>query len=277
MSAMIDSKLWQRTLEDPHDGTDPARQRLKTALINMRSRTAELVQLIPGDCKGLTVHDVTHLDALWEMADLIAGDNFPINPAEAFVWGAAVLIHDAGMTIAAYPGGINDLVQTDEWKDIAFLYLKENGIEPSSLLIQSPPFNLRSSIIFSVLRRLHARQAENLVAAQWPLPSTKDSVRLLEDQQLRAAFGHSIGRIASSHHLDISRLTQQLRPSVGAASDTPPAWTVNEVKLACLLRCADAAHMDRRRAPSVAYALTKPEGISSLHWNFQNKMNKPTI
>jgi hypothetical protein len=34
--------------------------------------------------------------------------------------------------------------------------------------------------------------------------------------------------------------------------------------------------MDRRRAPSLTYALIKPFGVSDTHWRFQNKLNKPT-
>ena len=59
--------------------------------------------------RDYTVHDLSHLDALWEMADLIVGTNFILNPAEAFVFGVAVLLHDAGMTVAAYPGGMEEL------------------------------------------------------------------------------------------------------------------------------------------------------------------------
>ncbi|MBA2593659.1 MAG: hypothetical protein M3495_02490 [Pseudomonadota bacterium] len=51
---------------------------------------------------GLTVHDITHLDALWRVADQIAGPDYPINPAEAFVLGGAFLLHDAAHVMAGH-------------------------------------------------------------------------------------------------------------------------------------------------------------------------------
>jgi hypothetical protein len=101
-------------------------------------------------------------------------------------------------------------------------------------------------------------------------------VSLLEVEHLRAAYGRSIGRIAHSHHWDIERVNSELRQTVGAATDLPTEWTTNERKIACLLRCADAAHIDHRRAPSMLYTLSRPKGDSDKHWRFQNKLNKAT-
>jgi hypothetical protein len=71
--------LWNRSLGPrSNDEHQHARERLRTALLIMRSNTAHLVKFIPKDCEGLTVHDVTHLDALWEMADMIAGNEFDL-------------------------------------------------------------------------------------------------------------------------------------------------------------------------------------------------------
>ena len=270
--------LWKRTLApqqgDPHQR---ARERLRTALLNMRNHAAELVTLIPKDCKDLTVHDVSHLDALWEMADIISGSEFDLNPAEAFVFGASVLIHDSGMSVASYPGGLDDIKKTTQWRDAAFSACRRAGIEPTDALAQNPPSELLPSILFFVLRALHAKHAEDLVFTTWPLPGTGETVRLLEDLQLRTSYGRTIGRIAHSHHWNIERVVQQLRNSVGAATDLPQEWKVDEIKVACLLRCADAAHIDHRRAPSMLYALLNPKEPASVHWNFQNKLNKPTI
>src|SRR5215204_4181255 len=116
--------LWRRTLglQDESDQFAGARDTLRDAYLSMRKNAAELVKLIPQDCRSLTVHDITHLDALWETADLISGPDFPINPAEAFVFGAAILLHDAGMTVAAYPGGMAEIAQTTEWKDAVYAF-----------------------------------------------------------------------------------------------------------------------------------------------------------
>lgn len=54
-------------------------------------------------------------------------------------------------------------------------------------------------------------------------------------------------------------------------------WTVDSLKLACLLRAADAAHIDERRAPRFLALLLRPEGTSQHHWNFQSKLAKPRL
>ncbi|MGJ5046805.1 HD domain-containing protein [Bradyrhizobium oligotrophicum] len=272
------SFLWRSTLAaQQNDEFVQQRERLRTAYLSLRDNAKQLVSLIPSDCQGLTVHDVTHLDALWEMGSLICGDRFELNPSEAFVFGAAVLLHDAGMSIASYPGGLSQLVETTEWRDNAASVLKKNSIPATPEAITNPPGTLRGEIVFQTLRDLHARHAEELASVQWQ-GRTGAQLRLIEDQEIRTAFGSSIGRIAHSHHWPINRLVGgSLTPRLGAPAFAPTAWTVNEIKIACMLRCADAAHMDRRRAPSLTYALTKPQGVSDDHWRFQNKLNKPTV
>jgi hypothetical protein len=51
----------------------------------------------------MTIHDATHVNALWEIASIVTHDSFDINPTEVFVFGAAVLLHDEVMTFAAFP------------------------------------------------------------------------------------------------------------------------------------------------------------------------------
>lgn len=260
-----------------NDVHEEQRNKLRNAFIGMRANASELVKLIPIDCKGLTVHDITHLDALWETADAIAGEEFDLNPAEAFVFGCAVLTHDAGMSVAAFPGGMPEVTSTDEWSDIVYSIFRRTGTRnPRRETIFNPPSPIREEAIFSTIRSLHAKQAEKLCSIQWTSPSTGNKLSLLEDQSLVLAYGRSIGQIAHSHNWSIDRLLVELRTNIGAASNLPPEWGVNEVKIACLLRCADAAHIDHRRAPSMLYALQRPEGFSDLHWRFQNKLNKVT-
>ena len=83
--------LWQRTLAPQGDPLDARREVLRQALLGFRERVAALVQTLGAELPGLTVHDITHLDGLWRVADQIAGPDYPINPAEAFVLGGAFL------------------------------------------------------------------------------------------------------------------------------------------------------------------------------------------
>src|SRR3546814_5786131 len=52
---------------------------------------------------------------------------------------------------------------------------------------------------------------------------------------------------------------------------------VDKVKLACLLRVADAIHLDSRRAPRFIRTITNPTGVSALHWAFQERIARPHL
>ncbi len=113
------TRLWETTLAlqpdpDPHAAE---RGRLRNAFERFRDRAGLLAGEIPQDLRDFTVHDLPHIDALWEMATLIAGPDYSINPAEAFVLGGSFLVHDLGLSIAAYPGGLDEVRQHQLWKD----------------------------------------------------------------------------------------------------------------------------------------------------------------
>jgi hypothetical protein len=275
-----ETDLWKRTLEARAAGTDSHsqdRDKLRAAYLSMRERAAPLVALGHIECQGLTVHDVTHLDALWEMADLIVGSDFEVNPVEAFAFGAAVLVHDAGMAVAAYEGGLQAIKATTTWKDTVAGLLRSDGVAITPETLENPPANLLQAAIFSTLRSLHAAQAEELVTRKWNVPGSGDPVYLLDDRDLRDFYGKRIGRIAHSHHWSIEEVGAQMMDQVGALASFPSEWVLNEVKVASMLRCADAAHIDQLRAPTMLFALQQPVGVSLSHWGFQNKLSRPTL
>lgn len=264
--------LWKRTLE-PREGDPLADERatLRTAYLGMRKRVEPIAAGVHHDCNGLTVHDVTHLDALWETADKVIGEEYPVNPVEAFVFGAAALIHDAALAIAAYPNGLDDLKQTKAWRDAVRSALRRNDRDPDSVDLSDPPTEIIDSVIFNVLRLTHAEQAEKMMAMKWGDPK---ELYLLESTDLRLFYGSRIGRIAHSHHWDIERVASEFSKEVSAMTDLDSSWILNEVKVACMLRCTDASHIDERRAPKMLYAIKNPEGVSRDHWVFQGKMGQ---
>ncbi len=219
--------------------------------------------------KGYTVHDVSHLDALWEMADLIAGPDFQLNPAEAFVFGLGVLLHDAGMSVMAYPGGIDELVSTSTWAE------QSQGFGVAGQELHLIPAGIKSSLVTNVLRLLHAEQAENLATQTWCLGSKY--FHIIEDDDLRNHYGPIAGKVAHSHHWDSNTLHAKFSSTLGSYGEMPAAWTVDAVKVATLLRCSDAAHIDHRRAPRRLFAMARPTGFSEVHWNFQSKLAKPYV
>ena len=70
---------------------------------------------------------------------------------------------------------------------------------------------------------------------------------------------------------------RNLQPRVNAGPKVPAAWFVSPLKIACLLRVADAAHIDHRRAPRFLRAVLRPNPISDVHWAFQTKLGKPSL
>ncbi len=263
--------IWKAAFEASRTDATPEEQaRLAGCYDAMRTRASMLVAKIASDLPHMTVHDVTHLDALWEMAAIAAGENVELNPAEAFVFGGAILLHDAAMTLAAFPGGIAELREQTEWRDLLARYLAS---VPAGDTAAAKEAEDRATA--DALRLLHAKQAENLPMISWIGPQ-KQPMFIIEDQQVRNFYGQKIGKIAYSHWWGISKVEEELSGTLGALPDVTNC-TVDLLKVACLLRVADAMHLDQRRAPAFEFALVQPTGVSADHWKFQERMAKPFV
>ena len=240
---------------------------LRTALLKMRDQVAFLVGEIPLDLKNFTVHDITHLDALWSIASEIAGEGYSLNPIEAFVFGGAVLLHDAGMSSAAYPRRSDCYKTTASWRSAARKY----AVNTDNLSAGE-----QAQVILQVLRDEHATRALELITSEWRTPDNRKRM-LLEDSSLRQKFGLFIGQIAASHWWGHDKLRLSLDRIVPAPPPFPTAWRLDLLKLASLLRVADAAHLDERRAPGFLWALRQRslDEEANKHWLFQNRLTQP--
>jgi hypothetical protein len=137
-------------------------------LRDLREKARTLVDRIRTDMPYLTVHDITHLDALWEIGSTIAGPSYSLTAAEGYVFGAAVLLHDAAMCLAAFPRGLAEIAETDEWKDtIVMLFVEGHGAHPKPEEILDPPKEIVERAVPVVLRQIHARRAEQLPRTKW--------------------------------------------------------------------------------------------------------------
>jgi hypothetical protein len=153
------STLWQSAF-GTSDDADEARGRFRNAYLSLRSKAEDLVSFIVKDMPGYTVHDISHLDALWEVGSQIAGTGYRLNPAEGFVLGGAILLHDAAMTIAAFPNGLEEIKMTTEWKDSLSIW-HERSDRPTNLA------HLEQAVLTDVLRQLHATKARTLPTQAW--------------------------------------------------------------------------------------------------------------
>ncbi|MBJ7439901.1 MAG: hypothetical protein JHD35_12850 [Sphingopyxis sp.] len=265
------SALWKAAFENGRvDATPDEQTRLASCYEGMRQRASALVAKIVGDLPHMTVHDVTHLDALWEMASIATGESFDLNPAEAFVFGGAILLHDAAMTLAAFPGGMAELREQTEWRDLHARYVASVPVGDTAAAKEA-----ENRATADALRLLHAKQAENLPIISWMGPQ-KQPMFIIEDQHIRNFYGQKIGKIAYSHWWGIARVDEELSGTLGALPDVTNC-TVDLLKVACLLRVANAMHLDQRRAPAFDFALVQPTGISADHWKFQERMAKPYV
>jgi len=269
MESYQQSPLWSQAFNDANDGFDKQRNALASAFADFRDRVSMLVAQIHKDMPSLTVHDITHIDALWWTASEIAGPDYFLNPAEAFVLGGAFLLHDSAHCIAAYPGGLDEVMALPEWE----MYCSLLGFNSSELIKGTDQFQ---QVLFEVLRSLHPKQARVLARQSWSVSNGKEAIYLLPQDDLRRAYAEVIGEIAESHwhsHHQLEYLHQ--KKIMPPAYLGPVPWTVDVLKLALLLRTADAAHIDSQRAPRFLQALVNPTGISLAHWNFQTKLNRP--
>lgn len=270
MEAFETSSIWKKTLGKSNELQFPVEtEELRTAFLKFRINTSHLVSRISLILPGLTQHDISHLDALWDVASLIVGDDFPINPLEAFILGGAILIHDSALCFEAYSEGQEGIRQTVQWKD-AYSELFDE-------MSKADDEDIKKQADFAALRELHAKQAESLLEKSWVDPDNGEQVYLLENQTLRKHLGKLIGQIAASHHWDIEALPAKLSHQQNAMPNYPREWRIDSVKIACILRCADAAHIDNLRAPDFLHALLKRNGISFSHWQAQNKLSKVDI
>ena len=80
---------------------------------NARLLAGEIASILP----EYTVHDISHIDALWEMTDIFLSTDYFLSPIECFVLGGAFILHDLGMIFAAYPEGRSGIQKQNIWRD----------------------------------------------------------------------------------------------------------------------------------------------------------------
>ena len=250
------TSLWKKTLGI---NSDQSIERLRTSYLIMRDHTQGLLDEVRRDFPNLTDHSVKHVDSLWRIASLITGDDYHINPLEGFILGCSFLVHDSILSYKAF-GGKDALRDTIEWKDsyqdiVGTEFDTEEG---------------KQKLDFNIIRQLHAKKCGEILCR--PFDSLDgNKYYLLSDDEMRNHFSQLIGEIASSHHWETEQILS-LPSQVNGLSSLSVDWTICPRKLACILRCADAAAIDSGRAPDYLFRLLRLNGVSKDHWVAQNRM-----
>ena len=252
--------MWQRTFAESND---PNVTRLATSLRSARDRVGKLTSRIAASLPCLTMHDLSHLDGLWTIAGTIAGKDFDLNPLEGYLFGTAVLLHDAALCFEAYSGGQNAVRATVQWRDANKRRLA-NEREPDM-----------GATDFEALRSLHATRAASLATDPWATEEGPEYI--IDDADLRSQYGPLIGEIASSHHWNIDHVAERFSVPRPPAAFLSHDWTSDPLKVACLLRAADAGHMDSSRAPTFLLKILEMNSISRAHWIAQNHLGQLTV
>lgn len=241
----------------------------------MRECAGQLSLEIGSDLPEFTRHDLSHMDALWELANLIAGPGITFNPAEAFVFGGAILTHDLAMSRAACQLSDGSIRSRPEWPDALAAEIRaQYGRPPHPSELASPPAGPAQAAEKHLLRALHAETAEALPLSSWT-SLRGDTVYMISDSEIRTAYGRLIGTIAASHHWNYDDVVDKFSAPVGVPGFAPIDWKVDGLILACLLRTADAAHLDASRAPDLLAAVRKLSPESVRHWTFQSRLQRP--
>lgn len=259
-----DSTLWKEAFNDKYEHT-VLRERLINVFEIAHSNASFLLDKIRIDFPSLTIHDITHVDSLWQVASIIAGEDYQLNPLEGFILGCSFLIHDAALSYIAV-GGKDTLRSTTEWKDFHSDYISRTEMTDEEKEYETD---------FRTIRYLHAKFAKNLCNQIFERENGS-TFYIIEDDELRKHLWQIIGDIAASHHWDIDRV-KTLGNQIPALAGFPVDWRINPLKLACLLRCADAGHIDSGRAPDYFLKLLDLNGVSRNHWEAQNKLSQIDI
>lgn len=272
------SKLWQRIMLD-NGIYDKEKETLRVAFRKAHENAALLANEISRFLPDFTIHDIVHLDALWKMADVFLPENYPLNPAEVFVLGISFLIHDLGMSLAAYPDGMEGIQKENLWKDTVASLCKRKGLDFDFEKPDTIDQDIRREATEVTIRSLHAKKAEHLGLMAWNVEGSNgvEQLYIIEDRNLRSGYGEIIGKIAASHGCDIEKVAEELSVPAGAISSLPVDWIVNPLKLACIVRIADAINIDDSRAPELQRTIRKPRQRADLHWVFQGKLSQAQL
>ena len=257
-----DSYLWKCSIGNAAYGEDNLRNEIEDIFDASRKNAQYVLDKIRTDFSELTIHDITHADALWQVASVIVGEGYELTPLEGFVLGCTFLMHDAVLSYYA-AGGVDRLRDTIEWKDNFEDYKYDSSLTLDQKIHETD---------FKTIRFLHAKYAKTI----WnQLFEKKDGSKfyIIEDELLRNHLGEIIGKIASSHHMNIDEV-ETLGVQLPVPSKYPNEWRINPIKLACILRCADAGHIDDGRAPDYLYVLLTINGLSKDHWVAQNHLSQ---
>lgn len=255
------TKLWKDTIGKNDPDNKECIEKLRNSFESVHEKITDSLGLVRKQFPDYTGHDVAHADALWKMSDVILdGSVLTLNPVEGYILGCSFLFHDLGMNSDVYaPQFLED---SDFWKDSFSIFRKE---------LDEPAAREKANEV--TIRKFHPETASDL-----PVKCFKkdpEAFYFIEDQFLRNSFGNIIGKIAASHGQSVEEIeadfANQILPS---PIDFPKDWGINVLKLASILRIADAIHITSDRVPFSLWITHRfSDDESEKHWQFHKKLS----
>lgn len=279
MAQLETTALWESTLAPRDEGEGSAsRDLLRNALADVRKRAASIAnEMVESRDDGTVVGDILHLDDLWITADTVAGASFPLTPPEAFVLACSLLVHDLALALATMQGSAEVLKGERTWLDtVVGMLVQKLGRPPSEKELRSPSKDIEQDALAETLRTLYGTHAERLALAPYGDARGREH-HLIEPVELRQTYGSTLGRVAHSHFWLVTELSEHFHDVISAPAGMPQTWTVDALKVACLLRVADVARIDFGRAPHFFRVARRPKGAKREHWVLQEKLREPYV
>jgi len=255
------TKLWKVTIGKNDPDNKECIEKLRNSFESVHEKIADSLGNVRKQFPDYTAHDVSHADALWKMSDVILDDSdLTLNPLEGYILGCSFLFHDLGMCSDVYAS--QSLEETDFWKDSYSIFRKD---------LDEPAAREKANEV--AIRKFHPETASVL-----PVKCFKKDPEFfyfIEDQSLRSSFGNIIGKIAASHGKSVEKIEDDFANQIlPCPINFPKDWRINVLKLASILRIADAIHITSDRVPFSLWITHRFSDVESKkHWQFHKKLS----
>ena len=267
------SKLWQRVMNGNGEYADE-RRFLRDEYAKAHSNALLLVDEINRNPDSYIDHMACITDSLWRLVDVFLPEDYDINPAEVYILGLTSLIHEIGIDLVAWSYDIEDIHKETTWKDMVAFLCKERQLPYDFSNVENIDIGIQEKATLFTIRSLYAKKAVSIAENTWNLNSNSGNqqISIINNQQLKKEFGRIIGRIEESHGHTIEEIGEALSDKNPAASITPPIWTIDPLKLACIIRMADLINTNDLQGLYSYRAVRFPEMNSDLLMTVQDKL-----
>lgn len=234
---------------------------LISCLASTRKKVEAIAASISRSVPSFTDHSIRHMDAMWEIADIIITEDeySKLTVGEGFILAMSFYLHDIGMALASSEDGLEAIFQSKPYKSF-MLRTPENQRDDNG--------SVSAGINYAV-RQLHAD-----AAIDYSINKISNDEYIIESKDIRDQWGSMIGKIAASHNWSLSKI----KTEIGDIGERPlPISSGDLTYVAILLRIIDFAHINRDRALALEriYRGTLQEE-SVIHWLAQENIDGPT-